>query len=108
MLFISLKVAVLVGVLRIAQEGNHKSALKKGAALAVFFSMCSFVASGFTVGVPLVELMLGLLLCPLILLLYWKQDGVVLSLVVAGASAIVLVLIVPMLAFECVGLFSTG
>ena len=93
MILISLKIAILVAAFKTCQDGSLKRPLGLGVALAIFFSLFSLPGLLVAPLVSLAELVLGLLLCPLVMFLYWKNDRLVSSLAVAGIGSIVLVLV---------------
>jgi len=106
MMFLQLKVAGLVAAFKIAQDGDIKRPLGLGITLAILFSLCSLPSSGFAADRLLAEILLGLLLCPLIMFQYWKLERVLPSLAVAGFGSMILLLVLPLLAAECVTLLS--
>ncbi len=101
MVFLSLKIAMLVAAFKFTSGGGRKSALRAGVLLAILFAFFAYLYSGFSAGILLVELALGLFLCPLVLFLYWKQDGVLPAMVVAGVGSVFLLFILPVLAYAC-------
>ncbi len=100
-MFLSFKVMVLVLSFKCMQDGTWKRPMGVGVTLAILLPLLMFFAPGFNAVHLQVQIVAGLILCPLVLLLVWMNEGVFLYLFLCSLGSIALLFLWPMLSYEC-------